>query len=115
MFHSVVIWLMYFLMTYLCFFAFGPTAHLGLMAGLLVFVFGAFGIVIPSPGGMGTYQIAVTAGLVIYGVGRADAFAFSNICFFTINLFCNIGFGLLGYLLLPLLNKNYQPSWTKEK
>ncbi|WCL81926.1 lysylphosphatidylglycerol synthase transmembrane domain-containing protein [Saprospira sp. CCB-QB6] len=114
MFHSVVIWLMYFLMTYLCFFAFGPTAHLGLMAGLLVFVFGAFGIVIPSPGGMGTYQIAVTAGLVIYGVGRADAFAFSNICFFTINLFCNIGFGLLGYMLLPLLNKNYQPSWTKE-
>lgn len=81
MFHSVVIWLMYFLMTYFCFFAFGPTAHLGLMAGLLVFVFGAFGIVIPSPGGMGTYQIAVTAGLVIYGVGRADAFAFSNICF----------------------------------
>src|SRR5690606_10526753 len=37
-FHSVNIWLMYFLMTYLCFKAFTPTAHLDPMAGLLIFV-----------------------------------------------------------------------------
>jgi len=48
-FHSVVIWLMYYLMTYLCFFAFTPTEHLTPLAALMVFVFGAFGIVIPSP------------------------------------------------------------------
>jgi glycosyltransferase 2 family protein len=105
LFHTVVIWLMYFLMTYLCFFAYPPTANLGMMAALLAFVFGSFGILVPSPGGMGTYQIAVTAALVIYGVAKADAFAFSNILFFTINLFCNVFFGLLAYMLLPILNR----------
>jgi uncharacterized membrane protein YbhN (UPF0104 family) len=60
---------------------------------------------VPSPGGMGTYQLAVTAALVIYGVGKADAFAFSNIIFFTVNLVCNVLFGLLAYILLPILNR----------
>jgi uncharacterized protein (TIRG00374 family) len=104
-FHTFVIWFMYFLMTFLCFFAYEPTAHLGFMAALLCFVFGSFGVLVPSPGGMGTYQIAVTAALVIYGVGKADAFAFSNIIFFTINLVCNVMFGLIAYMLLPILNR----------
>lgn len=104
-FHTFVIWFMYFLMTFLCFFAYEPTAQLGFMAALLCFVFGSFGVLVPSPGGMGTYQIAVTAALVIYGVGKADAFAFSNIIFFTINLVCNVMFGLIAYMLLPILNR----------
>jgi hypothetical protein len=105
LFHTFVIWFMYFLMTFLCFYAYEPTAHLGFMAALLCFVFGSFGVLIPSPGGMGTYQIAVTAALVIYGVAKADAFAFSNIIFFTINLVCNVLFGLIAYMLLPILNR----------
>jgi len=107
--HTIFIWIMYYLMMYLCFFAYGPTAGLSPLAGLLAFTFGTFGMVIPSPGGMGTYQIAVTAALVVYGIAEADAFAYSNIVFFTITLFCNIIFGLLGYILLPIYNKNYEP------
>ena len=104
-FHTFVIWFMYFLMTFLCFYAYEPTAHLGFMAALLCFVFGSLGVLVPSPGGMGTYQLAVTAALVIYGVAKADAFAFSNIIFFTINLVCNVLFGLIAYMLLPILNR----------
>jgi uncharacterized protein (TIRG00374 family) len=104
-FHTLNIWLMYFLMTYLCFYAFGPTSALGMNAALLVFVLGSLGVLVPSPGGMGTYQLATTAALVIYGIDKSDAFSFSNILFFTINIFCNIFFGLLAYMLLPLLNK----------
>lgn len=103
--HTLNIWLMYFLMTYLCFFAFGPTSALGMNAALLVFVLGSLGVLVPSPGGMGTYQLATTAALVIYGIDKSDAFSFSNILFFTINIFCNIFFGLLAYMLLPILNK----------
>ena len=57
-FHTLFIWLMYFVMTYVCFWAYAPTANLGMGAALLAFVFGAFGVLIPSPGGMGTYQLA---------------------------------------------------------
>lgn len=109
-FHTLVIWLMYYLMLYLCFFSYGPTVGLSPTVALLAFTFGTFGMVIPSPGGMGTYQIAVTAALVIYGVGEADAFAFSNIMFFTITLFANILFGILGYIVLPLYNRDYEPT-----
>lgn len=114
-FHTVVIWLMYYLMMYLCFFAYQPTSSLAMSAGLLAFVFGAFGMVIPSPGGMGTYQIAVTAALVIYGVAEADAFAFSNIIFFTITLFCNIFFGMMAYIVLPIYNRGYEPTLPNDQ
>lgn len=108
--HTVNIWLMYYLMMYVCFFSYYPTANLSPLAALLAFTFGTFGMVIPSPGGMGTYQIAVTAALVIYGVAEADAFAYSNIIFFTISIFCNIFFGLLAYILLPIYNRGYEPK-----
>ncbi len=109
-FHTFFIWLMYFVMTYVCFWAYGPTLHLSASAAFLAFVFGGFGVLIPSPGGMGTYQLAVTAALVVYGVNSGDAFAFANISFFTINIFCNLFFGLLAYIVLPIYNRNYQPQ-----
>ncbi|MBI5915345.1 MAG: flippase-like domain-containing protein, partial [Bacteroidetes bacterium] len=58
-FHSLNIWFLYFLMTWLGFQAFAPTAHLDLRAALTVFAFGTLGMVIPSPGGMGTFHALV--------------------------------------------------------
>ena len=91
-------------MNYLMFFAFEPTAHLGPIEGLLVFDFGALGIVFPSPGGMGTYHAMIRESLFISGIDRIDGFSFAMILFFTINAFCNVFFGLLGLILLPILN-----------
>ncbi len=102
--HSLNIWFMYFLMTWLAFFAFEPTSHLPAVAALLVFVFGSLGIVVPSPGGMGTYHAMVIAALALYGVAGEDAFSFANILFFSINIGCNVLFGVLALVLLPLLN-----------
>ncbi len=109
-FHTLFIWFMYFLMTYLCFFAFEPTAALEPLAALMVFVFGTFGIVVPSPGGMGTYHFFVTEALKIYEVAPADAFSFANILFFSVQIGCNIAIGLLAFILLPIMNKNYTPK-----
>ncbi|MFM2269432.1 MAG: hypothetical protein RL757_2873 [Bacteroidota bacterium] len=103
-FHSINIWVMFYLMTYFCFFAFAPTADLSPLAALTVFVFGTFGIVIPSPGGMGTYHVLATAALAIYGINQNDAFAFANIMFFTIQIFYNIVMGVTSTVLLPILN-----------
>lgn len=103
--HSINIWLMYFLMTYLCFFAFLPTAHLSPLVGLVVFVFGGWGIVIPSPGGMGTYHFLVQTALGMYGISGEDGFSFANIAFFSIQLGCNVLIGLLALVLLPMINR----------
>ena len=44
---------------------------------------GAFGIVIPSPGGMGSYHYLVISALAIYGISKFDGFSFANIVFFS--------------------------------
>ena len=112
-FHSVNIWLMYFLMTYLCFFSFAPTAHLSAGAALTVFVFGTFGIVIPSPGGMGTYHFLATSALLLYGVKGDDAFSFANIMFFSIQIFYNIVAGGLSIFFINRRTKQKVPLSTE--
>lgn len=102
--HTIFIWLMYYLMLYLAFFAFAPTEHLSMSAGLLVFVFGALGIVVPSPGGIGSYQFFVSTALVsFYSLNQADALSFANIAF-AAPFLCNIIFGILAFVLLPVFN-----------
>ncbi|MEL6864827.1 MAG: lysylphosphatidylglycerol synthase transmembrane domain-containing protein [Bacteroidota bacterium] len=110
LFHTVNIWVMYFLMTYLSFFAFAPTAALGPVAGLMVFVFGAFGIVIPSPGGLGPYHFLVVEALALYNIGGDDAFSFANILFFSVQIGCNVILGILSLVLLPIINRAYEPA-----
>lgn len=108
--HSFNIWFMYFLMTYLCFFAFAPTAHLPPVVALIVFVFGAWGIVVPAPGGMGTYHFMTQTALMMYGVSGEDGFSWANIAFFSIQLGVNIFVGIIALISLPLINRYYQPE-----
>ena len=104
-FYSIGIWVGYFLMTWLAFFAFTPTANLGPVSGLVSFVFGGLGIVFPSPGGLGSYHFMVSQSLMLYDVNPADAFSFAFILFFTISIFCNVFFGLVSLIMLPLFNR----------
>ncbi|MCF8244706.1 MAG: flippase-like domain-containing protein [Saprospiraceae bacterium] len=109
--HSLNIWVMYFVMTWLGFQAFGPTAHLGLLAALTVFAFGTLGMVIPSPGGMGTFHfLVITALTTFYGIRGDDAFSVANIIFFTIQIGLTSMLGITALLLLPIYNKHYHPQ-----
>jgi glycosyltransferase 2 family protein len=112
-FYSITIWLMYFLMTWVCFFAFDPTSHLGLKAGLVVFVFGTFGVIIPSPGGMGTFHALAVIALSFYAIGGDDAFSFANILFFSVQIGCTILLGIIALILLPIINRHYNSQHNK--
>lgn len=107
---TVLIWLMYYLMMFLCFLSFHPTEHLGAMAGLMVFVFGGLGIVFPSPGGMGTFHAMVITALAIYGIHGDDAFSFANIQYFSVQLFGCMMMGIIGLIVLPIINKKPKPN-----
>ncbi len=109
-FHTFGIWTCYFAMAYVPFFAFPPTEHLGPDAALMVFVFSALGIIIPSPGGLGSYHLMVIQALAIYDVPGDDALSFANILFFAVNIGCNILFGILGLLVLPIINRGRRPA-----
>ena len=110
-FHSLTIWVMFFVMTWLGFKAFGPTEHLDLRAALLVFVFGTLGMVIPSPGGMGTFHfLVITALTLFYGIKGDDAFSVANIIFFCVQIGFNSLLGIIALVLLPIINQRPKPS-----
>lgn len=104
-FYTVAIWVLYYFMLYLAFFSFDPIADLGPREGLIVFVFGSLGILIPTPGGMGSYHFLVGEALGMYGISGTDAFTFANIVFFSIQIFVNIIFGSISMVYLALKNK----------
>jgi len=63
-FHTFTIWIMYFLMTYICFYSIPETSALGVSEGLFLLVLGGIGMIIPTPGGIGSYHLIVMIGLV---------------------------------------------------
>lgn len=102
--YTALIWVIYYFMMYLSFFAFAPTAHLGPVEGLVIFAFGSLGILFPSPGGMGSYHMLVAAGLSLYGISGSDGFSFANIVFFSVSVGINIVLGILFLVILPVIN-----------
>lgn len=78
-FHSIAIWVLYFFMVYLCFFALGATSQLGWQAGLTVLVMSTIAILLPAPGGMGTFHYFVSLGLTLYAIDEKDGVVYATI------------------------------------
>ncbi|HLT82244.1 MAG TPA: lysylphosphatidylglycerol synthase transmembrane domain-containing protein [Cyclobacteriaceae bacterium] len=74
--YSVLIWVMYFFMSYAVIRAFEPTAHLGFSAVISLFAIGSIAMAAPLPGGTGAYHVLVPQGLsLLYGLVLKDAVA----------------------------------------
>jgi uncharacterized protein (TIRG00374 family) len=74
-FYSFMIWFMYFLMIYLCFWCLPETAPMGVWAGMACLFFGGFAFII-SPGGLGAYPATIGAVLLLYKVAFTVGFGF---------------------------------------
>ena len=112
--HTFSIWIMYFLMTYVCFFSMDETAHLTAADGLFLLVLGGIGMVIPTPGGIGSYHAIVMVGLSVLGIGSVIFGEVGNesnpaLLFPTIihagQTLMGIMMGLIGLLILFLSKK----------
>ncbi len=76
---SIVIWLLYILMMYLAFFAFG-IQWLGLTGALVVQAISSIGVALPTPGGTGTYHAFTSQTLVrLYGVDATLALSYATV------------------------------------
>jgi LPXTG-motif cell wall-anchored protein len=74
---SILIWLLYFVMSYFVIIAFPETEVLEFGAVLTLFAMGAIAMAAPLPGGAGSYHTIVPLGLVmLYGLPKGDAIAF---------------------------------------
>ena len=77
--HTLFIWLMYYLMTYVCFFAIESTQLLSPIDGLFIMVVGGLGMVAPVKGGIGAYHLVVKIGLMILGISADAALLFATV------------------------------------
>ncbi len=107
LFYTISIWGCYILMTYLVFFALEQTSNLPFIFALTAFVMGGIGMVIPSPGGVGSYHFAIIMSFVGYatilGFTKDEAqIVGTNIAFIihTSQFLMMIVVGFLAYLFL---------------
>ena len=102
--YTLGIWVCYFLEFYLAFYAFGFSAHLGITAGLVMFVVGTLAVIVPTPNGAGPWHFAVMTMMMLYGVGKEDAGIFALLVH-GIQTFLLILLGIYGLSALPFTNK----------
>ena len=107
--HTIIIWSGYVGMFYICFFAYTPTSDLGLAAGFFAFIAGSFGMVAPTSGGAGAWQIMVIMALETLSVDGGDAAIWANVAF-AVMTFTIIIAGIISFFMLPLMNKNRKVS-----
>jgi glycosyltransferase 2 family protein len=100
-FHSVLIWVLYFLGVYFCFLALPYTAGLGYRAALFALVAGGFAMSAPVQGGIGAYHLLVSRGLTLYGLSQQDGLAFATLVH-GLQLLLVLVFGTAALILLFL-------------
>jgi uncharacterized protein (TIRG00374 family) len=103
--NTIIIWLMYILQVYVCFFAFAETDTLSFVVAMVIMVFGSLGV-IAVPGGTGAYQAIVIQILTsVYLISETNAFAFAWAVWAS-QIVLILILGLISLLMLPILNKN---------
>lgn len=102
--HTVLMWSLYLVSIYIGFYAFPQIAHLGIKGSLSVLTFGSLGMIIPTPGGIGSYQYMIIETLQLYDIDKVKAFAFGNVLWAAQTIILVI-FGLISMFLLPLFNR----------
>lgn len=78
--HTLFIWSMYIMMTYVVFFAIEPTKHLTFIDSFFILTIGGLGMSAPVQNGFGAYHWIVSLGLMLYGISQADGLLYATIC-----------------------------------
>jgi glycosyltransferase 2 family protein len=102
---SFLIWIFYWMMTYVAFNAFSSTTDLKLIDGLFVCVIGSFAFVLPVQGGIGAFHWIVSQGMMLYGLSREEGLAFATILHGSQALWTMI-LGTVSMILLIFIRRN---------
>lgn len=104
LFNTVVIWIMYYLMIYICFYAYEPTADLGPSVGYTMFIAGSYGMVAPTNGGVGAWHAMCMLALSVFEISDLKSGSFVNVVFVVVTATVIIT-GAITMMILPILNR----------
>ncbi|MCS6820194.1 MAG: lysylphosphatidylglycerol synthase transmembrane domain-containing protein [Chitinophagales bacterium] len=105
---SILVWLCYTLMAYICFRALSETTHASFHAALALVFFGGIAFII-TQGGIGSYPLAVQTTLALYGVPAVVGYAFGWIVWGLQTLMVIV----VGFLSLILIATTNRPKSEK--
>ena len=77
--HTLFIWTMYYLMIYVVVFALPATKNIDPSSGLLLMTVGGLGMIVPTPGGIGSYHYLVMLALGVMGIPSSDGVSFATL------------------------------------
>ncbi|MEI6122468.1 MAG: lysylphosphatidylglycerol synthase transmembrane domain-containing protein [Bacteroidota bacterium] len=100
--YTILIWAMYYFMSYVCFFSLVETSSAGFDAVLSVLVMGTIGIMVVQ-GGIGIYPVIVAETLKKYNINPITGFALGWLIWGA-QTFIIILSGIVSLILLPILN-----------
>jgi glycosyltransferase 2 family protein len=104
-FHTVLIWSLYYAMTYVLCFALPETAKLSPLAALTIFVMGSIGMAAPTQGGIGSYHFLVGSIVVLYGLSEQDGITLATFLHAMTGMIFVAIFGITAFLLTLVLPK----------
>ncbi|MEO6684798.1 MAG: lysylphosphatidylglycerol synthase transmembrane domain-containing protein [Dyadobacter sp.] len=101
---TAMIWVFYYLVSYVLFFCIPETSNLGMLAGLTLLVVGAIGMTAPTQGGIGAYHLLVGSVMVLYGLTQKDGITLATFIHGTQMLFMLV-VGAFAFLFVLIQNK----------
>jgi uncharacterized protein (TIRG00374 family) len=115
-FHTIMIWVLYLVSTYMGFLAMEGMSGYGLKAAFSALSFGSIGMIIPAPGGIGSFQYAVQQVLLVYDISPEKGWSLGMLIWIAQTGIIII-FGTISFLLLPVINKpkNEKPRLHPEQ
>lgn len=106
--HTLFIWLMYWAMTYVVFFAIPSTSNLDMVDGLFILIVGGLGMSAPVQSGIGVYHYIVAQALVLYGLEfLSEGLLFATISHGSQTVFVVL-FGLISVWFLAKKRMKYE-------
>ncbi|MEN9444853.1 MAG: hypothetical protein RIS47_1743 [Bacteroidota bacterium] len=107
--HTIIIWVLYYSMLYVGFFAFDFSSNLSMNVALVMFVFGSYGMVAPIQGGIGAWHFMVIQTLLMYQISPANAAAFAFVVHAAMTFILLI-LGVLAIIAIPIYNRRTSPQ-----
>ncbi|KQS33236.1 lysylphosphatidylglycerol synthase transmembrane domain-containing protein [Dyadobacter sp. Leaf189] len=100
---TLMIWVLYYFVSYVLFFCIPETSDLGPLAGLTLLVVGAIGMTAPTQGGIGAYHLLVGNVMILYGLSQSDGITLATFIHGAQMLFM-LAAGALAFLFVLLKN-----------
>ncbi len=109
---SSLIWVMYYLMSYVIVFSLPQTSGIDVLAGLAILAMGGIGMAAPVQGGLGTYHLLVSGVLMVYGASKNDAVLLAFVLHTSQTIFVIVT-GVISLLVSFIINRKKPVAATE--